>query len=343
MIGIITKLISIATIAYPLYTSLDILTSLQTSFTTNKIASLTETVPLVRQDATKIQEAMSYWILLSLWLYFTQCEPIHSLIKILPLVSLLVLYIQIWLGFPLVPHPQSNKKVTGAFTIYHYYFDNDMKHMKELQSYYRSLFGMVGLCFCRGVSKFPALGQVLTIFNFDVKNYEAYFSLLAYGNQSLAARAEFSLHGTMNDWTKLWGIIPGWKPEEVTNVGIFKVIVNALAAPFGYNLYSECPLSQIVKSKTPSPAGSFDDFAFVNKRDLDDSANNISLSIPKRRIASDRFSSSSRKASATESEAEDASLTKDNDNDDERAGLLGPAKRVNSRSLSNSSGWFRSR
>ncbi|TID20480.1 hypothetical protein CANINC_003597 [Pichia inconspicua] len=337
MIGLFIKLASLTTIVYPLINTIDLLVSLQTSFSQNAIATLTDTIPLVHQDAARIQETMAYWILISLWLYTIQCQPLSSLIQFLPFASLFVIYIQIWLAFPIIPSPRLNKKVTGSFIIYDYYFSNNMKNLKGLQLYYKSVVGSLGIYICRGITKFPALSKGISLFNVDVKYYETLFSRMAYGRHENAT-SELPSYGTMNNWTRLWGIVPDWNLQEVQDIGIFKTVVEALIAPWSSFRFSQ-PATLDKKGKTPSPTGSFDDFAIVNKKELNEAVNNT-INIPKRRVVSEKTRPTSRQASSSNLATEEV----DGDYDDnENSSLLGTSKKKNSRSISTSSSWFRSK
>lgn len=344
MIGLLTRLISFATIAYPLSNTIELLASLQTSFSNNAIATLTETVPLVRRDASRIQETIAYWILLSLWLYIIQCQPFITLIQILPFASLLVLYFQVWLTFPIIPLQKLNKKVTGSFIIYDYYFSDNMKHLKELQSYYKSRIGLLGVYICHLILKFPVLNQLIVLLGVDLKRYESFFAKMAYGRQENAT-SQVPSYGTMNNWTRLWGIVPNWNAQETQNqdVGILKIVAEALVAPWSFNLLFSQALNSDSKVKTPSPTGSFDDFAFVNEKELNEAVNST-INIPKRRVVSEKLSSTFRQTSSSSSSFHGIIDNNNDDQDDnENSSLLGSAKKITSRSISTSSSWFRSK
>lgn len=333
MFGIILRVASIATIAYPVYTTLDLLAAIQTSFTENKIALLTDTIPLPHQDAIKIQESISYWLILSLWLYILQLPLVSTALNILPLSSILVVYVQLWLGCPLVKLPSLPTKVSGAYIIHHYYYDNDMVRLRRIKKHYSALVGNIGVIACRRIASFPTIVQLLAVIGVNISTCEQYFTGISAKEPS---------HGTMNNWTQLWGITPNWKQSMVManqpDIGILRTILNALLAPLGYSHIKEpfpiltkesvTKLATTTTKKTPSPASSFDDFAMVNEKELLDEN---SILLPKRRSKDSTYKKNN-----------DDRYDVDND-DDEKSSLLGTMRRVSSRSFSGSSSWFKTK
>lgn len=173
MLGLLQSLASMASIAYPLYRTITQLTALQLS--RNKaLTMLTDTIPVSRRDTELLQESMAYWVILAFWFYLIQIRPIAILLKILPLSSLATLYFQIWLGFPIIPLG-NNVKVSGAFIIYHYYFDNSMRNLNVLKSKFTSIFGKVGVYICEIIQKFPSSRALFSVAGVDVNFYENYF------------------------------------------------------------------------------------------------------------------------------------------------------------------------
>ena len=268
MFGLLQSLASMASIAYPLYRTITQLTALQ-SFRNNALAALTDTIPLYRKDAELLQESLTYWIVLAFWFYFTQITPIAILLKILPLSSLAVLYFQIWLGFPIIP--LANKvKVSGAFVIYHYYYDDNMRNLMFVKSKFTSALGILGVYICELVKRLPSSDACLRVAGVNVNSYENYFREMSNPSDQKSAPENIAsaVFGDGNGESKIGGIsqylssfvtgsnyyttVPETNrgvtatnaennlPQQAANDYIRNTdstfIFSSLLAPFGYNL-----------------------------------------------------------------------------------------------------------
>lgn len=268
MFGLLQSLASMASIAYPLYRTITQLTALQSS-RNNALTALTDTIPLYRKDAELLQESLTYWIVLAFWFYFTQITPIAILLKILPLSSLAILYFQIWLGFPIIPLA-NNVKVSGAFVIYHYYYDNNMRNLTFVKSKFTSGLGILGVYICELVKRLPSSDVFFRIAGVNVDSYEKYFKEMSSPSDKRSAQENIAsaVFGNGNAESKIGGIsqyltsfvtgstysstVPepsrglatanaeNKPPQQAANDYIRNTdttfILSSLFAPFGYNL-----------------------------------------------------------------------------------------------------------
>lgn len=304
MFGLVTSIFSIASIAYPFYKTLDTLLSLQSAYSANAVSAITDTVILQRKESINIQETVTYWILLSFWFYFLNLSPISFLVRILPFSSLTILYIQIWLGFPIIP--VGDKKISGSSMIYHYYFDNNMKHLMGLKNQCSSIIGNFGIKICQFINTIPKAAPILTVLGINLELAEQYFTQISRtknnSDQGIELVGMFSSIFVNCD-------------DDVNNDTLFTIIISSLVSPFGYAIreynstdkgtYPTANANQVPilkgaptttpnnillssqdslhpsktnqsignplpsnDSTTPSPARSFDDFAIVSEKDL---------------------------------------------------------------------------
>lgn len=179
MYGFLCLTASILSIIYPLHKTTNQLVSLQI-FHDNKISLLTDTIPLSVEKVEELQELITYWIVLSIWLFIKQLSIVSFIIKLIPFSSLLCLYIQIWLAFPIIPIQSLQTKVSGSFLIYYYYFGNNMGNFNNLKIKLFSTVGYFGEYICQFINyiinKIPSLNILLKSFNIDFNFYEKYFN-----------------------------------------------------------------------------------------------------------------------------------------------------------------------
>jgi hypothetical protein len=349
MFGLFTGFLSVLSLAYPFYNTLNLLTFLQSAYNNNAVATITDTMLLQRKDSIILQETLTYWILMALWFYLLQITPIAFIIKYLPLSSIAILYIQIWLGFPIIPIT-STKKVSGAYIIYHYYFDNNMKHLKELQNQLTGILSSIGIGLANLIKAIPASNQVLTILGKDIQSMEQFFNQL----NSKDKRNEVNL-GLLNMMSSLF------ISAEENNDTLVTIIISSLVSPFGYTIYEsdinskfrdksvtvDVPFrtcsstgpppalqqtGSIADSKTPSPTRSFDGFAIVSEKDLGSQEDlNYTMKNSKRGKQGTPEENYSRNSSQ-------ASNVVGGDLSDEKTGLLDSSRRI---SGSRHSSWFK--
>lgn len=251
------SLLSLLTLVYPLYTTFVTLRSLHDAAGTN-IASLTDTVPISTKLATKVAELMVFWILMTLWLSVLKMKVVSFIISIIPLSWIPILYIQLWLGHDIVPTTTLNCYTSGSSIIYHYYFDNNMRCWNLLNKEVWRLLGIVGLKLISLVEYTPIALLI---------NLNDYRTMFKQGQ----------------DGESLYDVFSNWMTTgEDTTIG--ETIICGLLAPMGYkykgskipqstgmtcvNQLSSTAQQTHTQSKTPSPAGSFDDFTLVSENDI---------------------------------------------------------------------------
>lgn len=179
MYGFLCLTVSILSIIYPLHRTTKQLVSLQISHD-NKLSLLADTIPLSVENVEELQELITYWIVLSIWLFIKQLPIISFIIRLIPFSSLFCLYIQIWLAFPIIPIESLQTKVSGSFLIYYYYFGNNMENFDKLKFQLYSTVGYFGGFICKFIGniidKIPNLNILLKSFNIDIKIYQNYFN-----------------------------------------------------------------------------------------------------------------------------------------------------------------------
>lgn len=303
MFGLLTSLFSVASIAYPFYKTLNTMLFLESAYNANAVSTITDTVILQHKDAINVQESITYWILLSFWFYFLNLSPVAFLAKILPLSSFAILYIQVWLGFPIVP--VADKKISGASMIYHYYFDNNMQNLLVLKNQYNSTVGNMGIKMCHFINTIPKGAPILAVLGTDLGFAEQYFTTLSQAKNNTEQDI-----GIVGMFTSIFV-----NYDNANHDTLFTVVLSSLVSPFGYAVNEYNAVNKLINptanpipvpnsnqaststskttppthpsslhpsqsnqsmgascvakdSATPSPARSFDDFAIVSENDL---------------------------------------------------------------------------
>jgi hypothetical protein len=268
MFGIVTLAISVLSIAWPFCRTIQTLENIYTSQST-PMATLTDSITMPRKTTIQLQEIITYWMALSVWLYLLNVQPLASVVKYLPLSSFLVLYVQIWLGVPMVPAKDPTNgavtKVTGASVIYHYFFDNNMANLSRTKGMLLHDVGMIGAAVCRSIKLVPSSAKVFAILGIDLESYLNMFNAMAnYGTTSPATNSRLdggAVSHTMNNVAQLWGLVystthtataatsrEAWRPlptappsyddvNGIATLSLTDTIVQSLLAPLRYVLF----------------------------------------------------------------------------------------------------------
>lgn len=302
MLGIYT-LVSIVSVFYPLLTSVSLLIDLHKCQLV-PLAALTDTVPVSMKIINDIQIKLFYWILLSFWLMVIQLNPINFIIRIIPFSELLIIYVQIWLGFNIVPYADNssaattNNKVSGSFIIYHYYFDENMKNLQILKNLYMSVL----------------INIINSIFNFldniPIINLSQYKVLIIKQLNSFNGSLNNAGDGSIGNGNSYYDLANGLydfvygfvKPQNHSlNEPISSVVISSLLSPFNitspfsggdinktFNSHNMSTFTATAvatatattatftengkeeQNSSQSPSRSFDDFDIVNKKDIEE-------------------------------------------------------------------------
>lgn len=364
MFGMLYSTISGISLGYPFYRSIKLLETLFNASNRNTVAALTDTVPLGHGDVVKIQETMSYWMVLALFSTLLQTTPVKILLKVLPFSSVLVLYVQVWLGFPIASLPHTPARVSGAHIIYHYYFDNNMRNLNKAKTRLFGHYGVLGRFFCRLLHQIPSIDRICWLAGIDLKALDEHFNSFCSPNKLEGGVAPSSgtvetLQNMFYAFTStMYGETNGQADPTTGEVGIAKTVFWSLCSPFGYSgnaslqTYATNPtMSRDMDRplhKTPSPARSFDDFAIVSSTGFTEDDTNETVESTSSRTLN-VSSQSQINVTKRNTKSETHSKITHPDDSDERTGLLGGIKRVGSNTLSKSisgsrsSSWFKSK
>ncbi|VEU21838.1 DEKNAAC102812 [Brettanomyces naardenensis] len=138
MFSIITSTAGLAvSIIYPLYRTYGLLSEDKNSQLARQIVeNLSGTVNVPKEKMDQLEECIAYWIILSLSYFVGSIQLISLILGMIPFGSFIILYLKVWLVFPIVPlDTGSVQKVSGTYIIYHYYLD---KLLQDLCIYINS-------------------------------------------------------------------------------------------------------------------------------------------------------------------------------------------------------------
>ncbi|KAG7828144.1 hypothetical protein KL920_003871 [Ogataea angusta] len=114
MFGVLFAVIGVwVSYLYPLAESFKLLTNVDQS-----------RQPIVLPPQSQFQRWFVYWLVLAVCTLVISNRVVSTVLSFVPFSSLLILYLRIWLVFPLVSVDSSGTSVTGSYILYHHYLKN---------------------------------------------------------------------------------------------------------------------------------------------------------------------------------------------------------------------------